>query len=201
MPSKTISPRIRSMYEYANIPKDYWSVSLSAIKDSDYKEKIVEYHDNIRSKIINGDSLFLYGKLGTGKSGCACLLLQKALANGIMGFYTPTMPLQQYSIKDTPFGNNMTMMERCNTVPFLVIDELQLKANKRWVYEVLDDLIRYRIGNKLSTIICSNYGPDKLSDFSVKDEDKDNIYPLEGFVDVCKQAFEVIKVEGQRFRN
>ena len=201
MQSKEASQRIKKLYNHANIPEDYWYVGPSQIKDEmEYKSKLMDYYDNIRDRVQNGDSVFFYGPLGTGKSACACMLLKKALANGIMGFYTPTFMLQEYSIKETKFDKTITMMERCKTVPLLVIDELQLKKNKKWVYEILDDLIRYRIGHKLATIICSNYDAEELREFQVKNDHGDLENPLEGFTDVCKQTFEVIKVKGQRFR-
>lgn len=193
-----LSPSTIRKLEFIKLPDRYWDCRLSELPDRPYAKTVKEYCENFKTALKTGHSLYLSGKYGTGKTGCAAIILKYFAAHDVLGLYTTCHNLHSYGLTNTEdmFTNDMTMLDRCKTVPLLVLDELDLKQNKKWTYEILEDLIRERIMYNRPTVICSNSSVKDLMDFTIVGAGR----VLEGLVSVMRESFTSLVVEGKDFR-
>ena len=93
------------------------------------------------------------------------------------------------------FSEDLSMIDRCYQTKLLVIDELQLKDNKSWTFETLEDIVRHRVMHRLSTIVCSNHEINELREFRINKK-----FVMNGVLSVMKETFEIMVVKGKDFR-
>ena len=188
----SISKQHRDLFAYYGIPKKHWDVKLGELPESEYKKEIEDWVLNFNSKIQKSKGLYLYGPYGTGKSAIGSMLLRAAAANRVPGLWLNYKELQSISINvnDHMFSADMTMMDRIMSVKFLFVDEFQIKNNQHWSVDKLDDIIRQRFQNELTTVIASNVSPADL----VKKE------MCGSLADFLREAVSSLMISGKDFR-
>jgi len=160
---------VEDLLNRMNLPRNHWDARLSEIPDkASHKEQIVDYVENITYNVSNGRGLYLSFKQSTGKSAIAAICLKAALSKGHSGLWLACDQVPKYIIEDYEFDDDMTVVQRAETVPLLVLDEfvLSVKSEKgRKVARVgerermIEMMVRRRIDAKKATIITSNIGP------------------------------------------
>jgi DNA replication protein DnaC len=183
------------------IPEQYWQTHMDRIPDNlEYKKDAQYFIDNVVECMKSGESYYMHGPYGHGKTGLATLFMKVAAAYGYLGTFIIAEDLHAYGLGEHYFSDGVTMMERCKTVSFLVIDELDLVDNQKWVYQKLENLIRSRIADKLPTIITSNHEFRELVTYEIRNRNQANIRPLAGLASVMQEKFTSIEVKGKDFR-
>jgi len=103
-------------------------------------------------------SILLSGKVGTGKTLLACLVLKEILKNGFTGEITTTIDFLD-NIKKcyNPNGNqeDVYISKLCNA-NLLILDDIGTEKITEWSYDRIYKIINYRYINKKATIFTSN---------------------------------------------
>lgn len=177
----------------ARIPRKHWYVRIDLIPDICTHKGILErYVDTLLQNIKDGRGLLLRGKYGTGKSGAACAILKASIAHGARSLFLSAPDIQEFVIKDTPFDEDLTMIERAREVHMLVIDDLGAEYSKgagSFASAETERLVRHRIGAQLPTILTTNLDHEQFAE----------IYG-DGFVEVLKEGVVGIILSGHDWR-
>lgn len=176
----------------AGIPKNHWDCLISAIPVScEYRDFIVRYTDNIKTNLIEGKGLYLWGDYGTGKTGLAAIIAKAALSKGYMSLWISAESIPAYMCEDIYFSEEMTMKDRMFSVPLLVIDDLRLRdqttAKSDWIERWLESVIRRRMDNTLCTVITSNNSVHELK-------------KLKAVYAITSEACTFLEIKGKNFR-
>ena len=137
------------------IPKIHWEARLSNISDSFlYKKSIIAYIDSLLVNLGNGSGLILSGPYSSGKSALGAILLKAALSQKVSGMWArPKEIIDSYITKK---DSDESFWDQCKTTPLLVIDDLIAKNQADFLDVSLEELIRYRVDCKQTTIITTN---------------------------------------------
>jgi DNA replication protein DnaC len=183
------------LYELVCLPAKYQAARLSKVPEECPHYKLIhEWVYNIKDK-VGGPGLYLYGDLRRGKSSCAAIIQKAAMANGIITLWITYRRLHEYAInkEEHMFDSYLTMIDRIRSVDLLIIDEVEVKENKKWTVEVLEDIVRDRYQQKKTTILTSNQSPDLL-------RNSRTIAPIcASLTAVMKECAKPVKVEGKDF--
>jgi DNA replication protein DnaC len=176
--------------EHMGIPRVHWKVKFIDIPDKcSHKKAVRSYLDKIRYNVLSGKGLLLWGDYGRGKSALAAICLVHAAANGFIGHWIKAKEIPKHVIEQTPFDDELTMYERAQECPLLVIDEFQIRYEEtKYTEWSAEDLVRSRIDQKLATIMTTNV-PLRQIEAS---------YPA--FYSVLQEGLYPIKVQGHDFR-
>jgi DNA replication protein DnaC len=158
---------VDELLQRARIPKNHWGCALSKIPtNASHLNSIVEYTENIRSRIPNGLGMYFSNQPGRGKSGAAAVVAKCALSHRYSVLWLESGLVMDYKNssygKDGPimFDEYQTMYERAETCDLLVLDEFYIGTSKNDYY--IEKLIRTRIDATKATIITSNMSPAAL---------------------------------------
>ena len=144
----------------AHIPPMYLGKSFA-----DYKV------DSNNSNAFKGaqlcDSLYIFGKPGTGKTFLAALMAQQQLLRGKSVIFTDTPSLLE-QMKNTFDGvSDLTLeslMKKLERADLLVLDDLGTETPTQWAVERLYLVINARYNAGKSLIVTSNYDPEQAAD-------------------------------------
>lgn len=170
------------------VPEVHWNARLDQIPDLPHKRAVIQYVENLGSNLRKGQGLFLHGPLGRGKSALGSIVLKAATTIDRIGLWVRAKSLPTLIIQNIEFDDETTMYERAMQVPILVLDELQLRNETSYTETAAEDLIRYRIDHKLSTIVTTNI---TLAEMESK-------WP--SLFSVMHEALYPVKVDGHDFR-
>jgi DNA replication protein DnaC len=151
----------------SNVGRRYWDASISDFSGDDALLTVRGYVKNLRANMKDGWGLYIYGPNGTGKTHLASAVVLKALSEGIAAFALPADLLREEYIERRMFDEYQTVVQRCETVPLLFLDDVgkEYAAKSGWAELVLENLIRKRVREKLPTMITSNLS---LKDFRAR---------------------------------
>lgn len=180
------------LFDEAHLPVNHRGCLLKHIPNSTpYKQKIVDYTENIRHHLSNGQGLYLWGDYGTGKTGIACIICKAALNKGFMPLWVTAESIPSYMIEDIYFADDTLMRERMFTVDLLVIDDFRIRDQKAaksdWIERWLESLIRRRLDAGKATIITSNTAKFELA-------------KLKAIYSIANEAMEFVEIKGHDFR-
>lgn len=174
---KSIKMIAYNRYSESNIPIEYWDLKMEKdfIGDPRLKQKYDEYVTDMKSSYITGNSLFLSGNHGVGKTMTVTCILKKACQKGYTCLYTTLSDIVSALTQATNEEKFMARRELV-LVDFLVIDEFDPRFmasdNAADLYaRSLEGVFRARSSNKQPTLMCTNspnvvegfHGPLKAS--------------------------------------
>lgn len=110
--------------------------------------------------------LVLQGNLGVGKTGLAAAALNQMLAQGRPGLYYRLGELFadiQGRYKAEKGVSADSVLDRIKSSPVLVLDEMNVPAASDDKKRIIEELIRYRHGNGLPTLITCNVDPRRFA--------------------------------------
>ena len=177
-----------------HIPKQFWDKTLDDFDDFDDKELqlvklyVKRYIKHIDKNLEGGNGIYFCGSNGVGKTMLACLILKEAYRHRYTGMrVTLTDYVKQHTAawgeKDHERRETMEneFESKYKSVELLVLEELGKELDTKLVRPVLEDLLRYREDNGLTTIFCSNMGHKMLRELygeSIYSLIKGNSFPI-----------------------
>lgn len=170
--SQTSTPVVLSKYDVQalmGIPKSYWNKDFKTMKGVDKKIAIA------KKAVENGESVYIHGSCGTGKTLMAVCLMRYWWAR-----FNPdkqTYPVfinvldllsrikQSWSDNQKLQGDYEThIVEYYREVPFIVFDDIGIGAWTDWAAGIMYRIINKRSEEEGITIVTSNYGSKELAD-------------------------------------
>lgn len=154
-------------FSVTGIPKRYWGVTF-------------DHHPNVITEALrefattDDGILLIQGANGSGKTEAACAMFTYRASLGLFaGLYLNAKyqicPMirscRSYSSKQ----NEMTVMHRYYSAPFLVIDEVGKGDTADYERQFLSQVISARYDNLLPTVLISNFTTRELGDFLGED--------------------------------
>ena len=105
------------------------------------------------------NSLVFYGDYGTGKTGLGAAILNELLVQGKHVFYIRCRDMirevqSRYRKEETPSADDI--LRKFQRAPVLFIDEFNIANLTDDRMEIVEDIMRYRYGNQLPTIMTCN---------------------------------------------
>jgi DNA replication protein DnaC len=133
---------------------------------------LAEVHAAIGKPYTGDDSrrksLLLTGPVGTGKTGLAAAAVNYLAAQGVAVLYTRTADLftslhaaYERSKRDQPGESAEEILERYKRAPVLVLDEFSTYQTTEWRQAQAEELIRFRYGEGLRTLVTTNASRDE----------------------------------------
>lgn len=176
--------------DLAGIPRNQWDAKLSKIPSGlTYFDVVSDFCKNICKNVRDGKGLYLHGDYSTGKSAIASIVLKAALNSRISECYwVRAKELPGIQIEKTTNQDGDSYFEILRNATLLVIDEFQVREDIKYTESLFEDVTRYRIDQKLSTIITTNVAIREL----------ERRYPA--LYAVLQEAVTPVKVYGHDFR-
>lgn len=139
-----------------NLPATFWRSQLAKVAP-EAREVFTRYIGSIDKWMAKGVGFLLLGESGTGKTSAAAVLAKAAKARGKSAYFTRIGELRDAMKKDTMFSDDMSVHDRCKTVDFLVLDDLNLEdATLPYLNAVgLTDLVLSRGERYRTTVVTS----------------------------------------------
>ncbi len=143
--------------------------------------------------VDNGIGLLLWGPNDQGKTGCAAVCLKAARRQRYSCLFVRAERLRSADLSRETFDGNLTLVQRARRVRCLVIDDLgkEHRGDSGYAHRFIEDLVRERISEKLSTIITTNMNP--------KRGDLEKAYS-KSFEHVLRSVLYPVPVKGHNYR-
>jgi DNA replication protein DnaC len=153
------------------IPKRYRGVSFErepvAGMDPYVVQQVRQFVRRIEKNVDEGNGLWFYGDVGTGKTSLAMIVSKAALEAGrSVAIYS--VPRLLADIKETyeadadrSYGD---LFRRLCDVDVLHLDDLGAEKRTEWVLEQLYSIVNERWQNERSIVVTTNLGLDDLRD-------------------------------------
>lgn len=156
----------RQRLKSARIPPRYVNKSISTFKGKDKKRRELRNDANLYVKQFSPESEgpykkgFLYmGPTGCGKSHLATGILKAIIEKGYTGYYCNVVDFFA-KLRDTYGGDTaydeMDMIDRVNSVDFLVLDDLGAEKPSAWMRDRLYAVVNRRYESNLPILVTTN---------------------------------------------
>jgi DNA replication protein DnaC len=109
-------------------------------------------------------NLFLFGRVGTGKTGLAWGILRALIEEGTPGLLIPLRDLLWELRRSFSTGAPCDTSARAQRVPVLVLDDLGAERPTDYARDELAVIVERRYGAERPTIVTSNYDPDAIAE-------------------------------------
>ena len=113
----------------------------------------------------NGRSLYIEGTYGTGKTHLACAIAKELIKQEKRVICkTPTELLQSIrnAYDNNPCLTEQQIVDRFKKVDLLIVDDFGKQKPTEWGMATMYDILNYRYGEMLPTIITTNFNEDSL---------------------------------------
>lgn len=177
-----IQTNINNTYGLAGIPKRYYDMSFTWLKENGTFPKenaeayriVNTYRQNLEENLSTGKGLILRGPAGTGKTSLGVCLLKEALKIG-KGCLMISMPNLLDNMLTLSKGDSVAFMsyeQKLRNIPLLLLDDFGAEYSKsEWVAAKVESIIIDRYNRMRPIILTTNY-----SDSWTKDNYSQRIY-------------------------
>lgn len=153
-----------SQWEAMRVPIAYRSVSLEAIRGLPHESAVLKILDTLPKSLRAGHGAGFYGKYSSGKSALAALVLRVALERlSVCGVWIKSRELVSMNIEGWLDLDGEPLWDRVLSSRLLVLDELWFSSGgARRTDTIQEEVLRFRVENRLSTFITTNIDPEEL---------------------------------------
>lgn len=157
-----------------------WAAYLAARAFAQHPQHWVNLRETYRDILdiwqnapdVAKNSLVFYGPMGVGKTGFVAAIMNEGSQKGETGIlYRRTSDLIEdlqaaFDDRESEQGEMSLArrMGRYKTARVLILDEWNLKKYTDFALQKMEDIIRYRHGNEMPTLITTNLTPDAFAD-------------------------------------
>jgi DNA replication protein DnaC len=153
------------------IPARYRDVSFEIARNDGVDPTVLamveSFTAEISQRLDNGDGLWLWGKVGTGKTALAMLVSKHALEAGrtVAIYSLPKLLSRIRATYERDGGGDSydEYFERLASVDLLHVDDLGAEKRTDWVLEQLYSIVNERYEAKRSMVVTTNLGEDDLA--------------------------------------
>lgn len=167
-----INPRglLQLQLEQANVGQDYWEVDFNNFKGPEKPKALThKYLCNLEEMKDKGIGLLYVGPNGPGKTTLA-MIAMKYLIRARWNVYCTSLgeiieTIQKtWKDKDSE-SDEHTFIDRCRRADFVLIDDVgkEHRGQSGFVQTVFDNLIRFRVQNRLPTFLTTNLTKSELN--------------------------------------
>ena len=135
---------------YAQVPDRYKSSTLDSYRNDAFKAS-AEYR-----MLVNGASAIIYGGYGCGKTHLGWALCKNRWDKGDDALYSTAQSIYTDIKQQFGGGDPEQVMERYQTAPYLVIDEIDKAYGSQLEYITLFEIVNYRYNWLLPTVVLLN---------------------------------------------
>ncbi len=182
--------QISNLFDSAAIPRRFQNKTFDNFESERFPTayKVCrDYVINYKKNIDEGNSLFLVGGVGTGKTHLAYAILQNLVRRGVAGLAS-TVPELMSDLR--PGSESRGGINTLKTIELLVLDDLGSQKISDWVTEQLFIIINARYSNMLPIIVTSNVFPEQL----------ESIPGWKRIVDRLLEMCSFVKMQGESYR-
>jgi DNA replication protein DnaC len=153
------------------IPARYRDVSFEIARNDGVDPTVLEmveaFTANIDERLSNGDGLWFWGKVGTGKTALAMLVSKLALEAGhtVAIYSLPKLLARIRATYERELGGDSygEFFDRVVSADLLHIDDLGAEKRTDWVLEQLYAIVNERYEAARSMVVTTNLGEDDLA--------------------------------------
>lgn len=184
--------------ERMNLPRGFWEVRLARTPEG-ARDEAVKYLE--RHRYLDGDGLFIWGKLGVGKTGLAAALLMELRRRGHTGLFVESATLVDKLLSGAQFDLDTSWAERVREVEVLVVDDIGAEHHDVGgaVEKKLESVLRTRSQEHKVTIVTCNVAPLRLGPHKDGESQKRGIF-RQKFVSLIKEQLWPLEVDGPSMR-
>lgn len=163
-----IQSNINNTYSLAGIPKRYYDMSFTWLKENGSFPKenaeayriVNTYRQNLEENLNTGKGLILRGPAGTGKTSLGVCLLKEALKIG-KGCLMISMPNLLDNMLTLSKGDSVAFLnyeQKLRNIPLLLLDDFGAEYSKsEWVAAKVESIIIDRYNRMRPIILTTNY--------------------------------------------
>lgn len=162
------------------VPKRFHPMTVNSYKTNNNPKMeqvykfVKDYIEDLYSNIDNCKGILFYGANGTGKTMLSCIILKEAYRRR---YTCRRITFYDYiNKKASSWGKEENWEDEINlfkSAELLVLEEVGKEMESKIAVPILEDLLRYREDNMLTTIICTNLSPQ-----DIKEQYGNSIYSL-----------------------
>ena len=153
--------RINRLVRSARVPMAYAQDTFQ-----DYRLTPENEEAGKAARLISGDDsgqgLFLYGPRGTGKTKLAAIIANERLRQGKPVLFSSVPDLLGDIRASFHRGDTEEVLQSVKEASFLVLDDLGAERMTEWVGEQLFAIVNYRLNERLTTVVTSNFSPNEI---------------------------------------
>lgn len=152
----------REQLERMNIGRRYWPAEIAEIPESPHRTVLERYVRKIAEMRREGQGLFLWGPNSRGKTYGAAAVLKEAVCQRYTAYAVLTNVLKSAYIDGARFDADQTIVQRVESVDFLLIEDLGKEYSGRgsgWAELCLENLLRHRSRELMPVVCTTNLDP------------------------------------------
>ena len=180
-------------FRRAGILELWWDKDLETFQgDKKALKTVQEYLASLEDQIKNGRGLFLVGANGVGKTYLTTEVLKEAIRQGYtVQFASLGGLVEMFTAGWHSETQKRNFQRKIRNVQMLAIDDIgkEYRGGSGMSESVFDNLIRYRVQRKKTTLLSSNIAPKDLK----------GIYG-DSVASLLNECVKIVKVEGEDFR-
>lgn len=154
----------KAVFKRMELPNRFWAASIKDVSDFPARAAFTRYWQAAPLHVSKGRGLYLHGPLGTGKSTMAALVAKRVSQYGIMSLWIRMRDMVGVCVENKMYSDTESYLERIQSVPLLIIDEVIIHEKIRFSEEHLEEVVRHRVDKTLATIITSNVDIQSMVD-------------------------------------
>ena len=163
-----IQNNINNTYSLAGIPKRYYDMSFTWLKENGSFPKenaeayciVNEYRQNLEQNLNTGKGLILRGPAGTGKTSLGVCLLKEALEidKGCLMISMPNLLDNMIALSKGDSVAFLNYEQKLRNIPLLMLDDFGAEYSKsEWVAAKVESIIIDRYNRMKPIILTTNY--------------------------------------------
>jgi len=141
----------------------YWDASIGKIK-APYGDSLSALCERVLSVVNEGSSVLIYGPPYSGKTCAAVIFGKRVLKYGGSVFFVQPHKLLTAIMKNEAYDDDLSILERCETAHLLILDAVGDKATIRQEEYHLENVVRARRDNLLSTVVTTPMSVEEFGD-------------------------------------
>lgn len=155
----------------ANIPENYWELSLKTLKVKDAYKKFVRFFINkLDNAVYRSLGVIFLGPNGVGKTSILCEIGKRAVVSGYQGqvlYLTVQQFMNAHYDKQESRENEHCSLDMINNSTILLLDELDkvyIKKESDYVLRTLEDFFRESVARGRVLVMATNWTLEDIGD-------------------------------------